>query len=68
MLYVTPLTTVLRPGIEVIPKIFDCKLFIEFLSKTCLNIDGKDKGFKLIRLLLFNYGSGTGLFPYEGMR
>jgi hypothetical protein len=59
---------VLRSGIEVIPKIFETKLFIEFANKTHLNIDGKNKGFKLTCLLLFNYGSGTGIFPYEGMR
>jgi len=68
MLYTKPLTAVLRPRIEVILKIFDSKLFIEFVSKTYLNMDGKNKGFKLTRLLFFNYGSGTGIFPYEGMR
>jgi hypothetical protein len=63
-----PVPTVLRPGIEVIPKIFESKLFNEFVSKTYLIIDGRNNGFKLTSLLLFNYGSGTGIFPYEGMR
>jgi hypothetical protein len=58
-----PLTTVLRPGIEVIPKYVDSKLFIEFISKTYLNVDVKNNGFKLTNLILFNYGSGTGIFP-----
>jgi len=63
-----PITTVLRPGTAVIPKIFDSKLFIEFVSKTYLIIDVKNKGFKLTSSLLFNYGSGTRIFPYKGMR
>jgi len=68
MLYTKPLSTVLRPRIKVILKIFGSKLFIEFVSKTYLNIYGKNKGFKLTGLLFFNYGSGNGIFPYEGMR